>query len=47
MTDKKKTSGVKIYDRPKIPPSKVKGMIIVGALLALLVLAVLAFYLLV
>ena len=45
--EKQKSTGVKIYERPKMPPSKVKAITIIIALLLLVAAAVLAFYLIV
>lgn len=44
---KEKEGGVKVYDRPDTPPSKVKGIKIVVALLLIILLAVVAYYIIV
>lgn len=48
MTDKKaeKKGGVKVYERPKTPPSKIKAISIVAALVLLIAIAFVAFYVL-
>lgn len=45
MTEEKDDSGgVKVYERPETPPSKVKAIKIVAALVIVLLLAFIAFY---
>lgn len=42
--NKETDDGVKIYERPKLPPSKVKAIVIVVALLLLIATILFAFY---